>query len=213
MDKKVLRNLSYGVYVVTSKDGSKNVGCVANSVMQVTSNPVTVAISINHDNFTNLVIKKNGKVGISILKENTDASIIGTFGFSSSKDVDKFDNVKFKEIDEIPVLEDTCGYMICKVLDAMESDTHTVFLLEVISSGDYSDLNPMTYKFYHENLKGTYPKNAPTYEEKEELVYDSKTKTWRCSVCGYEYEGDSLPDDFICPICGVDASKFNLVIE
>ena len=213
MDRKVLRNLSYDVYVVTTKDDDKNVGCVANSVMQVTSNPITVAISINHDNYTNIIIKKNGKVGISILKENTDANIIGTFGFHSSKDVDKFNNVKFKEIDEIPVLEDTCGYMICKVIDSMESETHTVFLLEVINSGDYSEANPMTYKFYHENLKGSSPKNAPTYEEKEEPIYDSKTKTWRCSVCGYEYKGDILPDDFKCPICGVDSSKFNLVSE
>ena len=98
MDKKVLRNLSYGVYVVTSREKDKNVGCIANSIMQVTSNPSVIAVSINHDNYTNKVIKENNKFGVSILKETTDAKIIGTFGFKSSKDTDKFDGINFKEI-------------------------------------------------------------------------------------------------------------------
>ena len=104
MDKKVLRNLSYGVYAVTSRDKDKNVGCIANSIMQVTSNPSVIAVSINHDNYTNKVIKENNKFGVSILKETTDAKIIGTFGYKSSKDTDKFDVINFKEISEIPVL-------------------------------------------------------------------------------------------------------------
>lgn len=213
MDKKVLRNLSYGVYVVTSKDKDKNVGCIANSIMQVTSNPSVIAVSINHDNYTNKVIKENNKFGVSILKETTDVKIIGTFGYKSSKDTDKFDGINFKEISEIPVLENTCGYMVCKVIDTMETSTHTIFLGEVINADDYSEENAMTYKYYHENLKGSSPKNAPTYEETSisQVDKDSKKIKWRCSICGYIHEADELPDDFKCPICGVGKEYFELV--
>ena len=213
MDKKVLRNLSYGVYVVTSKDKDKNVGCIANSIMQVTSNPSVIAVSINHDNYTNKVIKENNKFGVSILKETTDAKIIGTFGYKSSKDNDKFDGINFKEISEIPVLENTCGYMVCKVIDTMETSTHTIFLGEVIEADDYSTENAMTYKYYHENLKGSSPKNAPTYEETSisQVDKDSKKSKWKCSICGYIYEADELPDDFKCPICGAGKEYFELV--
>ena len=213
MDKKVLRNLSYGVYVVTSRDKDKNVGCIANSIMQVTSNPSVIAVSINHDNYTNKVIKENNKFGVSILKETTDAKIIGTFGYKSSKDNDKFDGINFKEISEIPVLENTCGYMVCKVIDTMETSTHTIFLGEVIEADDYSTENAMTYKYYHENLKGSSPKNAPTYEETSisQVDKDSKKRKWKCSICGYIHEADELPDDFKCPICGVGKEYFELV--
>ena len=213
MDKKVLRNLSYGVYVVTSREKDKNVGCVANSIMQVTSNPSVIAVSINHDNYTNKVIKENNKFGVSILKETTDAKIIGTFGYKSSKDTDKFDGISFKEISEIPVLENTCGYMVCKVIDTMETSTHTIFLGEVIEADDYSTENAMTYKYYHENLKGSSPKNAPTYEETSisQVSKDSKKSKWKCSICGYIHEADELPDDFKCPICGVGKEYFELV--
>ena len=213
MDKKVLRNLSYGVYVVTSRDKDKNVGCIANSIMQVTSNPSVIAVSINHDNYTNKVIKENNKFGVSILKETTDVKIIGTFGYKSSKDTDKFDGINFKEISEIPVLENTCGYMVCKVIDTMETSTHTIFLGEVINADDYSEENAMTYKYYHENLKGSSPKNAPTYEETSisQVDKDSKKIKWKCSICGYIHEADELPDDFKCPICGVGKEYFELV--
>ena len=215
MDKKVLRNLSYGVYVVTSKDKDRNIGCVANSIMQVTSNPSVIALSINHDNYTNKIIKETNVFGVSILKERADANIIGTFGFKSSKDTDKFNNIDYKEILGIPVLKDTCGYMICKVIDTMETSTHTIFLGQVIESGDYTSENAMTYKYYHEYLKGSSPKNAPTYEEKSIISADkdNKTKKWKCSICGYIYEGDELPDDFVCPICGVGKEKFELITE
>lgn len=213
MDKKVLRNLSYGVYVVTSRDKDKNVGCIANSIMQVTSNPSVIAVSINHDNYTNKVIKENNKFGVSILKETTDAKIIGTFGYKSSKDTDNFDGINFKEISEIPVLENTCGYMVCKVIDTMETSTHTIFLGEVIEADDYSTENAMTYKYYHENLKGSSPKNAPTYEEPSisQVDKDSKKRKWKCSICGYIHEADELPDDFKCPLCGVGKECFELV--
>ena len=212
MDKRVTRNLSYGVYIVTSKDNDRNIGCVANSIMQVTSNPSTIAISINHDNYTNKIIKETKQIGISILKETSDPKIIGTFGFKTSKDTDKFSEINFKEINGIPVLEDTCGYIICKIIDSMETETHTVFLGEVLEADDYSNEKPMTYKYYHENLKGSSPKNAPTYEENTNVLEPSNnTKKWKCNMCGYEYEGENIPDDFVCPICGVGRENFELV--
>ena len=96
MDNKVLRNLSYGVYVVTTKDNIKNVGCIANSVMQITSSPSVIAVSINHDNYTNKCIKEKNTFAVSILKEDSNPNIIGEFGFKSSKDVHKFENIDYK---------------------------------------------------------------------------------------------------------------------
>ncbi len=213
MDKKVLRNLSYGVYVVTSKDDDRNVGCVANSVMQVTSNPMMVAVSINHDNYTNSCVKKSGKFAVSILKEDSDAKIIGEFGFKTSRDTDKFKNINYNMVDDLAVINDSCGYLICEVIDQMETNTHTVFLAEITNADGYTDDNPMTYKYYHEKLKGTSPKNAPTYQEesKTEDVPEKKVQRWRCKICGYIYEGEELPSDFICPICGRPASEFERI--
>lgn len=213
MNKNVLRNLSYGVYVVTSKDDDRNVGCVANSIMQVTSNPMTVAVSINHDNYTNFCIKKSEKLAISILKEDSDAKIIGEFGFKTSRDTDKFKNISYGIVDDLAVIDDSCGYLICEVIDKMETDTHTVFLAKITNADGYTTNNPMTYKYYHEKLKGTSPKNAPTYKEepKTEDVSKKKVQRWRCKVCGYIYEGEELPSDFICPICGQPASEFERI--
>lgn len=213
MDKKVLRNLSYGLYVITSKEENKNVGCIANSVIQVTSNPVTILVSINHDNYTNKIIKETNKFGVSILKETSNQKIIGTFGFKSSKDINKFEEIEYKEVSNIPIINDSCGYMICNVVKIAETSTHTIFIAEVENTGDYTEENPMTYKYYHENLKGISPKNAPTYQEKEELVYDNKTNKWKCTICGYEYEADELPDDFKCPICGVGKEYFKKITK
>ncbi len=208
MDKKVLRNLSYGVYVVTSKLNDKKVGCVANSVMQITSNPPSVAISINVNNYTNKVIKESNKFAISILKVNSDAKVIGEFGFKTSKEVDKFSNIDYKEVSDMPVINDICGYMICNVTNVIECSTHTIFIGEVVEADEYTDDEPLTYRYYHKKLKGTSPKNAPTYIEDDNEVVNHKTKKWKCKVCGYIYEGDELPKDFVCPICGETYSEF-----
>lgn len=212
MDRKVLRNISYGLYVLTSKENDKNVGCVVNSVIQTTSNPAEIVVSVNHDNYTNKVIKETKKFAISILKETSNPKIIGTFGFKTSEDTDKFADFDHKMIEDMPILLDSCGYLVCELVDTMETSTHTIFLGRIISSGDYTNENAMTYKYYHENLKGASPKNAPTYEEpvKEDKP---KTKKYKCKVCGYVYEGDTLPEGFVCPICGVSEDFFELVEE
>lgn len=205
MDKKVLRNLSYGVYVVTSLDKDRKVGCIANSIMQITSDPITIAVSINHENYTNKCIKEQKKFAISILEENSNPKIIGTFGFKSSKNEDKFEEFAY-HLEKMPILEDSCGYLICNVVNEVETTTHTIFIAEVTSLGGYKNTQPMTYRYYHENLKGTSPKKAPTYiEENNER---KSSKKWKCKVCGYVYEGDNLKEDFICPICGVPHNMF-----
>lgn len=210
MNTNVFRNLSYGVYVISSLDGDRNTGCVANSIMQITSAPATIALSMNHDNFTNSCIEKTGKFAISILSEASEAALIGQFGFQSGKDVNKFDNVDFEVKEGLPVLKDSCGYIVCKVIDKMETATHTVFLGEVIDGDTIGNTPAMTYAYYHKVVKGKSPKNAPTYlPEEAESKDDGK---WVCSVCGYIYDGEtpfeSLPATYACPICKQGKDKF-----
>lgn len=203
MDKNVLKNLSYGMYVVGAKD-DKNVGCVANTIVQITSNPMTLAVSINHDNYTNEIIKKTNSFSVSILDEEVNPEIIGIFGYKSSKDIDKYKDFDYEIVDNLPILKNTCGNIICKVINKVETTTHTIFIGEVTNMLNYSNKKPMTYRYYHEVLKGKSPKNAPTYTEEEK-----QTKTvWKCSVCGYEVEKDTLDDDFVCPICKVTKDMF-----
>ncbi|MCP1109920.1 flavin reductase [Ohessyouella blattaphilus] len=215
MNVKALYSLSYGVYVISTLDDKRPTGCTANSAMQVTSTPATIAISINHDNYTNQCIEKTGKFAINILGENVDPKIIGTFGFRSGKDVDKFDFWAFDVKDSLPVLKDSCGYIICNVIDKMESATHTVFLGEVSDCDVMKDDTPMTYAYYHNVIKGKSPKNAPTYNpdaETKEKEDTKMTEKWVCSVCGYIYDGDTpfeeLPEDYKCPVCGQPKDKF-----
>lgn len=211
MNANVFRNLSYGLYVISSLDEGRNTGCIANSAMQITSSPATIALSMNHDNFTNSCIAKTGKFAISILSETSDSSLIGRFGFQTGKDVNKFDGVDFDVKEGLPIIKDACGYIVCKVINTMETSSHTVFLGEVIDGDILDSDNAMTYAYYHKVVKGKSPKNAPTYlpEEAEETPADSK---WVCSVCGYVYDGDTpfeeLPDSYTCPICKQGKDKF-----
>lgn len=210
MDKNIFRKLSYGVYVVSTWDNGRATGCTANSAMQITSSPATIAVSINHDNYTNHCIEETGKFAISILSEKSEPSIIGSFGFRSGKDVNKFDDVQYSVKDYMPVINDSCGYITCKVIDKMETSTHTVFLGEVYGGEVFSDTDAMTYAYYHKVVKGKSPKTAPTYipEEEEKKEEEKPVRKFKCQVCGYVYEGEELPADYTCPLCGVGADKF-----
>lgn len=213
MNKNVFRSLSYGVYVISTLDGERNTGCIANSVMQITSEPATIALSMNHDNYTNSCITKTGMFAVSILSETSAPSLIGQFGFQSGKDVNKFDGIDFSIKEGIPVINDSCGYIVCKVIDKMETSTHTVFLGEVID-GDILDKSPaMTYAYYHKVVKGKSPKNAPTYLPEEDTEnLPTTSEKWVCSVCGYVYDGktpfEEVPADYVCPICKQSKEKF-----
>lgn len=211
MNKNVFRNFSYGVYVVSTLDSNRPTGCIANSIMQITSSPATVAVSMNHDNYTNSCIEASGKFAISILSEDSDPELIGNFGFQSGKDINKFDTVSYETIGDLPVITDACGYITCKVIDKMETSTHTVFLGEVVEGDILKNEPAMTYAYYHKVVKGKSPKNAPTYIAEEETKTESAAK-WVCGICGYVYDGDTpfeeLPDTYTCPICKQPKSVF-----
>lgn len=209
MNTSILRDLSYGVYLIGSKKDGKTVGCIANSVMQITSNPAKIAISINVENYTNNAIEETNEFVCSILPENIDSNVIGTFGFKSSKDIDKYKEIKYTLKDGYPIVDGAIGYIKCKVVDKLQVDTHTIFIGKVIESAKITDEEPMTYAYYHKVKKGKSPAKAPTYiEEKEE----KGKKKYICTVCGYVYEADELPENFTCPICGVDRNMFKEVL-
>lgn len=163
MNKKALQKLSYGVYVVSTWDKGRATGCTANSAMQITSEPATIAVSINHDNYTNECIQSTGKFALSILGEQSDPGIIGTFGFFSGKERDKFADIKQELRGFMPVVADACAYVVCDVIDKMETETHTVFLGKVVDADVLKEDTSMTYAYYHNVIKGKSPKNAPTY--------------------------------------------------
>lgn len=205
MEKKVLRNLSYGVYIVGCNDKDKYVGCTINSAVQITSTPTTISISLHHDNYTNECIKKSGTFSLSIIKENSNPEIISTFGYSSSKEVNKFENFEFEVVNNLPILKDSCGNLTCEVINTIETETHTIFIGKVTNFLNYTDDEPMTYRYYQQKLKGKSPKNAPTYVE------EKNKKGWRCPVCGYVYENEEIPEGYRCPICGVEGSIFQKI--
>lgn len=211
MNKKAIRKLSYGVYIISTTEGEKPTGCTANSAMQITSDPATIAISINHDNYTNTCISKSEMFSIGILPEDVDISIIGNFGFQSGKEVDKYENIPYKMIEGLPVPDAACAYMICKVVDSFETSSHTVFLGELIEADVYNDKNPMTYAHYHDVKNGRSPEKSPIYVPEDESG-DKQEEKWVCSVCGYIYDGDvpfeELPEDYKCPVCKAPKNKF-----
>lgn len=217
MDLTIFRSMSYGVYIVSTMDGERPTGCTANSIMQITSSPATVAISINHGNYTNECIERSGKFSFSILAQDSDPGLIGNFGFQSGKNVDKFEQIDYEQVQGMPVVKNTCGYVVCKVIEKMDTKTHTVFLGEVIDTGVYDGAaEAMTYAYYHKVIKGKSPKNAPTYvpEETQMAKEENEKKVkYVCQVCGYVYNGDPLPEDYKCPICGVGPDKFKRVEE
>ena len=196
MDNTALFNLSYGVYVVTAWNEGKPTGCTANSAMQITSKPATIAVSINHDNYTNKCIKDTGVFAINILGESVDPMIIGSFGFRSGKDTDKFEGLDFDTTaNGLALLKDyVCAVISLKVESTLDLDTHVLFVCRLTDAKVLSDEEPMTYAYYHKNVK---PK--PQKTEKKSFV---------CKICGYVYEGEALPEDFICPWCKHGAADF-----
>lgn len=207
MNTNAFRNLSYGVYIISTLDGERPTGCVANSVMQITSSPATIAVSMNHDNYTHSCIEESGWFAVSVLSEQSAPCLIGTFGFQSGKESNKFDGVEAVEKEGIPVVTDACAYVVCKVINKMETSTHTVFLGEVVDADVLKNAEPMTYTYYHKEVKGKSPKNAPTYLPEEQDGEKAESEKWVCGICGYVHEGE-LPEDYRCPVCRQPGSVF-----
>ncbi len=165
MNLSALFKLSYGMHVIGVNDNGRPTGCIVNTVIQVTSvNPI-VSISINKDNYTADVIKNTGKFAVSILSEDTAPKVISALGFACGKDRDKFNNVNYKLAgDSLPIIDDNCsGYLLCDVISTTDAETHIVILARVVDTIDGCDAPPMTYRYYHEVVKGKAPPKAPTY--------------------------------------------------
>lgn len=225
MELKTLFKISYGLYIVSSKKESKFNGQIANTVFQITSEPPTIAVSINKQNLTHEFIKESKVFTVSILSQDVPMNFIGQFGFKSGREFDKFKDVKYKiGITGAPViLDNTVGYIEAEVIDTKDVGTHTVFVGKITDAEIINDKEPMTYAYYHEIKKGTAPKTAPTYINEENQLKVTKMKKYKCTVCGYIYDpekGDpdsgikphtpfeKLPDDWVCPVCGADKSAF-----
>ena len=212
IDKQVFRNISYGMYLVTTNNKKKN-GCIINTLTQITSENPIISISINKNNFTNNEIKESKKFAVSILSIDTDSEVISNFGYKTGNEVDKFESVEYEEISNLPVItKNMVSYLICEVINVIDCETHDIFLGRVIKTKNINNIEPMTYKYYHEVRKGTSPKNAPTFiEEKKEDAY-------RCPICGYIHDNaketikfEDLSDDWVCPLCKAPKSVFEKI--
>lgn len=217
MNNHVLRDISYGMYIVSLKG---EVGCFINTLTQITAQNPIISISLNKENYTNEMLKQEKKFAISILSENTRPEVISQFGFFSSREVKKFEDVEKKFVEGIPVItENTCGYLIAEVMQIIDCETHDVFIARVLDAEKLLDQKPMTYQYYHEVIRGKAPKQAPTYvEEKIEGCTTQGFSKYQCIVCGHIYdeavEGvkfDDLPDDWVCPICHVGKEQFQKI--
>lgn len=225
MDTKTLYKISYGLYVVSSvKDGRFN-GQIANTVFQITSEPATIAVSINKQNLTHEYIDASGMLSVSILSKEVPMAFIGHFGFKSGRDIDKFKAVNYKMNGSgCPIVVDhTIGCLGVKVVSSLDAGTHTIYVGEIEDAEVLSGEDPMTYAYYHEMKGGKAPKTAPTYIQEEKEKEMKSMDKYTCEVCGYVYDpevGDpdsniapvlafeNLPDGWVCPICGASKEEF-----
>lgn len=230
MDTKALRNVSYGLYIVTSGDASRRNGQIANTSFQVTSQPATVAVSINKQNLTHEIIEQCQAFGVSVLEESTPMPFIGLFGFKSGRDLDKFASVQADTgATGCPlVIDHAIAVFEAKVVAKLDAGSHTVFLGELVSCRVLKKAEPLTYAKYHQN-KGKEPKTAPTYSPPEAAAAEKQgaapVKKYVCSVCGWAYDpakGDpdggiapgtpfeQIPASWVCPVCGAGKADFAL---
>lgn len=208
MDLAALWKVSYGMYALCVKDGETPTGCIINTVMQVTSDNPTLAISLNKKNYTYEVIQRTKKFSLSILSEKSNPNIIARLGFACGRTMKKFEGgfFEWKELDGLPVIKgNCCGHIICEVLNVFDVDTHSIILARIKDTKTCTEYPPMTYTYYHDVIKGKAPKTAPTYQAPV-----AKKDAWVCSICGYVYDGDLTkePDTWVCPICKKPKSVF-----
>lgn len=196
MDNKAMFNLTYGLFLLTAKDGGKDNGCVVNTVVQVTSQPNRITVAVNKENYTCQMISKTGEFNVSVLSEKAKFETFRHWGMQSGKNADKTAGITFSRSENgiIYIAEECNAYLSAKVVSATDLGTHILFLADVTDARILADEKSATYAFYQANIK---PK-----------ADQPKKKGFICSVCGYIYEGETLPDDFICPWCNHPASFF-----
>ncbi|MBQ7653987.1 MAG: flavin reductase, partial [Clostridia bacterium] len=195
-DLTALFNIGYGLYVVTSNDGKKDNGLIVNTVTQVTNTPNRVAVTINKQNYSHHVIKQTGIMNVNCLSVDAPFSVFEIFGFQSGRTADKFANLECPKSDNglLFLPRYINSVLSLKVEDYVDLDTHGMFICSVTEARVISDRETMTYTYYQNNVK---PK--PETEGKKSFV---------CKVCGYVYEGDELPEDYVCPLCKHGAADF-----
>ena len=209
MDSKVLFNVQYGLFVLSSKSDVKDNACIINTVTQVTAAPISkdrISICVNKANYTHDLIAASKKFTVSIISEAATFDLFKHFGFQSGKNVDKFadfDKVKRTANGTLAVTEGTNSYISANVINQVELDTHSIFIAEVVDMEKLSDVPSTTYNFYQSHIK---PKPQPVAKTAE-----GKT-VWRCRICGYEYVGDEIPADFVCPLCKHPSTDFEKVV-
>lgn len=205
MGSNAIHNLTYGLFVVTASLNGKDNGCITNTVAQVTTNPNRISLTVNKGNFTHDLIVNSGKFTASIISQKADFSLFKHFGFQSGRDVNKFDgftDCKRAENGTLYITKGTNSYISATVCQTIDLGTHSLFIADVTETGVLNDTPSADYSYYHENIK---PKPEAVGKT------DDGQTVWRCVICGYEYVGEELPEDFICPLCKHPASDFEKV--
>ena len=203
MNQKAMYCLSYGLFVLTARIGGKDNGCIINTAAQVTSSPNRISITVNKDNLTHDMIRRSGAFNLSVLSEKAGFEVFRHFGFQSGRTVDKFEGYTAckRSANGLSYLtEGTNAFFSARVEQTLDLGTHTLFIASVEDMEVLSADPSATYAYYQASIK-------PKPEQK-----GSQGKTvWRCTVCGYVYEGEELPSDFVCPLCRHPASDFEKV--
>lgn len=207
MDKKAMYKLSYGLFVLTAKEGEKDNGCIINTAIQAASTPNQMSICVNKANDTHDMIMRTGEFTVSVISQRASFDLFKHFGFQTGREVNKF--ADFTACDRgqngiYYITEGTNAYISVKVAKTEDLGSHTMFIGEItdmeVLSGDAS----ATYEYYMNYIKPK-PQEAGKTEDGQTI--------WRCTICGYEYVGEELPEDFICPLCKHPASDFEKVIK
>lgn len=191
MDNKALYKLTYGLFLLTAKDGEKDNGCIINTAIQVANNPTRISIAVQKNNFTHDMVLSTGVFNVSSIATTADFELFQRFGMQSGRDVNKFEgfsDVKRSENGIFYLTKASNMYMSAKVTEYFDLGSHTLFIAELTDAEVLSEDASCTYGFYQSDIK---PKPATKVEK----------RSFTCSVCGYVYEGDEIPDDFECPLC------------
>ena len=199
IDSAVLFKLSYGLFVLTVRDGAKDNGCIINTVAQLTESPMSLSVTVNKANYTHDMIVQTGEFNVSVLTESIPFRIVEHFGFRSGKDTDKFagDEDETRTANGIRYLSRHVNAVIAaKVTESLDCGTHTLFTADVTQAFVLSDEPSVTYQYYFDHIKPAPP------------VSKAQKKGFVCKICGYQYEGEVLPDDYICPLCKHGAKDF-----
>ena len=202
VDNSAVFKLSYGLYVLTAKENGKDNGCIINTAGLITDNPKRIQIAVNKANYTHDMILRTGVFNVSVLNVDAPFATFQQFGFCSGRDTDKFAEVSYAGRTEngLRYIPENCNAVLSgKVVESYDWGTHTLFIAEVTEAHVLNDVPSMTYQYYFDHVK---PKPAPSSEKKS---------GWVCKICGYVYEGEELPADFICPLCKHGAEDFERV--